>query len=214
MERPGDGDVHRAHDGHRPRRPPSPRTAGDDRHRARRARPSTSRGTPRRGRATNAHRSSAPANAAHVAARCRSSLASPTSSAAPTSAGSALFSASAMSGSASSSRVPWRPRATRSRSTRPSRTTASLTSPPRLTLVGRVAALLRSMVSSQARSRVLLADARRPRSLHCGARWRARKLAHASARSFGRTSSVNWVRKRSWSCPGPWKTRWLRPASR
>ena len=41
----------------------------------------------------------------------------------------------------------------------------------------------------------------------------ARKLAHARPRSFGSTSSANCVRNRSWSWPGPWKTRWLRPAS-
>ena len=37
---------------------------------------------------------------------------------------------------------------------------------------------------------------------------------HARARSFGRTSSANCARKRSWSSPGPWNTRWLSPASR
>ena len=38
-------------------------------------------------------------------------------------------------------------------------------------------------------------------------------IAHARARSLGSTSSLNWVRKRSWSWPGPWNTRWLSPAS-
>jgi hypothetical protein len=36
----------------------------------------------------------------------------------------------------------------------------------------------------------------------------------ASARSRGTMSSANWVRKRSWSWPGPWNTRWFRPTSR
>ena len=79
---------------------------------------------------TYAPRSSAAANA-FTSPPVQKLAPSLTTSAAPTSAGSALFSASAMSGSASPSRVPWRPRATRSRSTRPSRTTASLTRPPR-----------------------------------------------------------------------------------
>lgn len=35
-----------------------------------------------------------------------------------------------------------------------------------------------------------------------------------SARSFGTTSSVSCPRKRSWSSPGPWNTRWFSPASR
>ena len=42
----------------------------------------------------------------------------------------------------------------------------------------------------------------------------ARFRAQPSARSFGSTSSANWVRNRSWSWPGPWNTRWLNPASR
>ena len=37
--------------------------------------------------------------------------------------------------------------------------------------------------------------------------------AQARERSFGSTSSANWVRNRSWSWPGPWNTRWFSPAS-
>jgi alkanesulfonate monooxygenase SsuD/methylene tetrahydromethanopterin reductase-like flavin-dependent oxidoreductase (luciferase family) len=35
----------------------------------------------------------------------------------------------------------------------------------------------------------------------------ASATAQLSLRSMGRTSSANWVRKRSWSLPGPWTTR-------
>src|SRR5690606_25429097 len=38
-------------------------------------------------------------------------------------------------------------------------------------------------------------------------------VTHARARSRGSRSDVNRSRKRFWSCPGAWKTRWLRPAS-
>ena len=44
-------------------------------------------------------------------------------------------------------------------------------------------------------------------------RSRGRDRVQKRSLSFGTTSPQNWSRKRSWSSPGAWKTRWSKPSA-